>query len=312
LNAVEVSHLSKRFGSKTAVDDVTFEVKKGEVFGFLGPNGAGKTTTIKMLTTLIPPSGGEAHVLGYDVRKDGKKIRNRIGVVQQQESYDQALSVQASLNLYGVIWDVPKDIRRQRVEQLLEQFSLNEVKRTVALDLSIGLRRRLQVAREFMHDMDLLFLDEPTVGLDAIARRSTLDFVRETVRDGLTIFFTTHILEEAEYLCDRIAVVNNGKILVVDTPAAIKRQFAAMRSVEFNLLEGNSQELVHRLEGLRTVEKITQQPNGQYAAATKEPQTFIPELYRVSGELGLHLSSIYIAEPSLEEAFISIVRENST
>lgn len=306
-----MSHLSKVFGEKVAVDDVSFEVREGEVFGFLGPNGAGKTTMIKVLTTLIPPNSGEAHVLGFDVKREGKKIRSRIGVVQQQESFDQGLSVESSLNLHGLLWDVSGKERRKRTADLLDRFGLREFRKTKTEDLSIGLRRRLQVAREFVHDMDLLFLDEPTVGLDALARRTALDFFKEAVKDGLTIFFTTHILEEAEYLCNRIAVINNGKILVLDSPSNLKRRFVATRSVEFSLLEGYSPELLKRLESLEAVQRISRdESSGLYKASTKSPEEFIPSLYRLAGETGLHVSSIYVTEPSLEEAFISIVKEN--
>src|SRR4029077_15781389 len=167
--AIDVEALSKTYGAKKAVDQVSFSVDKGEVFGFLGPNGAGKTTTIKMLTTLIPPTSGRASVLGYDLRSEAKKIRERIGVVQQQDSFDQGLKVETSLDIYGLIWNTPVEERKKRIKELVERFGMEEFRKKPTVDLSAGQRRRLQVAREFMHDMDLLFLDEPTVGLDPIA-----------------------------------------------------------------------------------------------------------------------------------------------
>ena len=310
MEIITVQNLSKHYGDKKAVDDVDFTVSKGEVFGFLGPNGAGKTTTIKVLTTLVPPSSGNVTILGHDLRKEAKQIRNKIGVVQQQESYDQDISVETGIDLYGFLWNVPKQKRAERVEILLKQFGLYEARKTPSLDLSIGLRRRLQVAREFMHDMDLLFLDEPTVGLDSLARRATLDFLKEKVKDGLTIFFTTHILEEAEYLCDRIAVINNGKIVTIDTPQNLKRKFGQSKSVDFKLLEGSSPELSKMIERVDQVDKIVQDnSDGAYHITTAKPEAVIPMLYQLATKLNLHISSIYIAEPTLEDAFISILRE---
>src|SRR3989454_8146834 len=215
---VRVDELSRHFGDKVAVDRVSFDIARSEVFGFLGPNGAGKTTTIKMLTTLLPPTSGSAKVVGHDLRTEGKKIREKIGVVQQQDSFDQGLNVETSMDIYGLIWDVPKRDRRTRIDEVVKRFGMKDFLKMPTIDLSSGQRRRLQVAREFLHDMDLLFLDEPTVGLDPLVRRGILDYFKEKVKEGLSIFFTTHILEEAEYLCDRIAVINQGKIVQVDTP----------------------------------------------------------------------------------------------
>lgn len=310
MNVIEVEGLSKYYRENKAVDSVDFTVKKGEVFGFLGPNGAGKTTTIKVLTTLVPVTSGYVTILGHDLKREAKQIRSKIGVVQQQESYDQNISTENSLDLYGFLWDVPKQERIKRVESLLKQFGLYESRKTASLDLSIGQRRRLQVAREFMHDMELLFLDEPTVGLDSLARRATLDFLKEKVKNGLTIFFTTHILEEAEYLCDRIAVINHGKIITIDTPQNLKRKFGQSKSVDFKLLEGSSADLSRLIEGIDDVDKILQDSSdGTYHITTAKPEVVIPMLYQLAEKLALHITSIYIAEPTLEDAFISIVQE---
>ena len=307
--AIEVRELEKRFGDKPAVDRITFDTERAEVFGFLGPNGAGKTTTIKMLTTLLPPTAGHASVLGYDVKTHGRKIRERIGVVQQQDSFDQGLRTEMSMDIYGLVWDVPKQERRRRIDELVQRFEMDEFRKTPTVDLSAGQRRRLQVAREFVHDMDLLFLDEPTVGLDAIVRRKVLDFFKEKVKEGLTIFFTTHILEEAEYLCDRIAIVNHGRIVEVDTPQNLKRRFGTRKAVEFRLLQGGSKELADRLGTFDEISQLTQDETGNFRATTAKPELVIPEIYRVADKLGLSVSSIYIAEATLEDAFISLVTD---
>src|SRR2546428_3530254 len=222
MSCIEASSLSKSYDGILAVDSIDLSVSTGKIFGFLGPNGAGKTTTIKLLTTLIPPTSGTIQILGIDVICHPLEARKRIGVVLQQPSYEPTLSVERSIEKYAMMWNVDRKLQKERVEELLLAFDLQDIRKKKNDDLSIGQRRRVQVAREFMHDMDLLFLDEPTVGLDPSARRGLLDFVKKKVKEGLTIFFTTHILNEAEYLCDEVAIINKGKIIAVDTPDELK------------------------------------------------------------------------------------------
>ena len=308
---VRVDELSRHFGDKIAVDRVSFDIARSEVFGFLGPNGAGKTTTIKMLTTLLPPTSGRATVLGHDLKTEGRKIRAQIGVVQQQDSFDQGLNVETSMDIYGLIWDVPKAERRRRIDELIGHFEMEEFRKMPTVDLSAGQRRRLQVAREFIHDMDLLFLDEPTVGLDPIVRRSVLDYLKERVRQGLTIFFTTHILEEAEYLCNRIAVINQGRIVQIDTPENLKRRFGSAKAVEFKPLQGTSSEMASALSSSPSVSRFGRdEGSGAYRVTTTRPESVIPEIYRLADRLSLTVSSIYISETTLEDAFINLVTED--
>src|SRR5213596_1537001 len=308
---VRVDELSRHFGDKIAVDRVSFHIARGEVFGFLGPNGAGKTTTIKMLTTLLPPTSGSARVVGRDLRTEGKKIRERIGVVQQQDSFDQGLNVETSMDIYGLIWDVPKRDRRRRIDEVVKRFGMKDFLKMPTIDLSSGQRRRLQVAREFLHHMDLLFLDEPTIGLDPLVRRGILDYFKEKVKEGLSIFFTTHILEEAEYLCDRIAVINQGKIVQVDTPENLKRRFGSARAVEFKLLQGSSEALASALSSSADVTRLVQDSGtGAYRVTTTRPESVIPEIYRLAERHAVTVSSIYIAETTLEDAFIHMVTDD--
>ena len=177
---IETKNLRKKYASTVAVDGIDLQIESGQVFGFLGPNGAGKSTVIKLLTTLISPSNGEISVLGIDSSKHPLEIRKKIGVVLQQPSYEPTLSAEKSLDKYGMMWNIDKKTRKKRTEELLSAFGLEEIRKKKMEDLSIGQRRRVQVAREFMHDMELLFLDEPTVGLDPTARRKLLDFLRDT------------------------------------------------------------------------------------------------------------------------------------
>lgn len=235
MNCISIKNLTKSYGTTKAVDGIDLSVESGQVFGFLGPNGAGKSTTIKLLTTLIPPSHGSLDILGIDAIKNPLEIRHKIGVVLQQPSYEPTLSVEKSLEKYGMMWNVPKDERKKRAEQLIADFDLAEIRKKKNEDLSIGQRRRVQVAREFMHDMDLLFLDEPTVGLDPSARRKLLDYLKNKVKIGLTIFYTTHVLTEAEYLCDEIAIIDKGRILTVDTPDSLKAKFGKEKTIKIHI-----------------------------------------------------------------------------
>jgi len=305
---VETNELTMRYGSLVAVDHVSFNVRRGEVFGFLGPNGAGKTTTIKMLTTLLRPTSGKATVLGYDVVSEGGKIRPRIGVVQQDPSYEHALSVEGNLDLYGVLWNVPKEERKKRIGLLLDKFGLKEARKTAPPELSIGQRRRLQVAREFMHDSELMFLDEPTTGLDPQARRVTLDFLREKVRNGTTVFFTTHIMEEAEYICDRIAIINRGQILALDTVKNVKQKFGGVSVILLRLAEDNS-DLDRKLQGLPGVQKIVhpQQKDEPLRVFAEDANAALPRIIDAAATLGMHITELRIEEPSLDDVFVQMM-----
>ena len=236
MSCIDVEHLTKSYGSINAVNDLILSVKKGQVFGFLGPNGAGKSTTIKLLTTLIKPSSGSLSILGIDAISNPLKIRSKIGVVLQQPSYEPTLSVEKSLDKYGMMWNIPKIERKKRMEQLLKDFDLVEIRKKRNEDLSIGQRRRVQVAREFMHDMELLFLDEPTVGLDPNASRKLLDYLKNKIKTGLTIFYTTHILSEASNIfVMKYCIIDNGKILTVDSPDALKNRFGKDKTIKIHL-----------------------------------------------------------------------------
>ena len=305
---VETTELTKNYGKVVAVDHVSFKVRSGEIFGFLGPNGAGKTTTIKMLTTLLRPTSGSASVLGFDVVSEGSRIRPRIGVVQQELSYEMSLSVEGNLDLYGFLWNVPKKERRERIELLLDKFGLRDVRKTGPQELSMGQRRRLQVAREFMHDCELMFLDEPTTGLDPQVRRITLDFVREKVESGMTVFFTTHIMEEAEYICDRIAIINHGQILALDTIDNIKRRFGGVSVIHLRVADGKKG-LNRKLEKLSGVERIVypQQEDEPLKVYAKDADAVLSQIIDIITSSGLHVEELRIKEPSLDDVFIQMI-----
>lgn len=304
---IETNELTKRYDKVIAVDHASFKVRKGEVFGFLGPNGAGKTTTIKMLTTLLRPTHGSATVLGFDLLSEGNRIRPFIGVVQQEASYENSLSVEGNLDLYGFLWNVPKKERDERIELLLEKFGLKEVRKTAPPELSMGQRRRLQVAREFMHDCQLMFLDEPTIGLDPQARRTTLDYVQEKVKNGMTVFFTTHVMEEAEYVCDRIAIINHGQILALDTVENIKRKFGGLSVIHLRVTNGRDV-LNQKLEKLSGIERIVfpQQQDEPLKVYAKDADTVLSQIIDIIVSSGLHVEELRIKEPSLDDVFIQM------
>ncbi|MFQ5440215.1 MAG: ATP-binding cassette domain-containing protein [Nitrosopumilaceae archaeon] len=308
MSCIDVYNLSKSYGSVKAVNDITMSVKTGRVFGFLGPNGAGKSTTIKLLTTLIQPTGGSLTILGIDAIKNPLKVRFKIGVVLQQPSYEPTLTVEKSLEKYGMMWNVPKIERKKRMAQLLEDFDLKEIRKKRNEDLSIGQRRRVQVAREFMHDMDLLFLDEPTVGLDPSARRKLLDYLKTKVKTGLTIFFTTHILTEAEYLCDEIAIIDKGKILAVDSPDALKNRFGKEKTIKIHLLK-NQPEIKSLLSGIPDC-KIDFNVGTNIIIHSQQSELVLMKILRILNEKGIEIDDLSAVPTNLEEIFLKMVEEN--
>jgi ABC-2 type transport system ATP-binding protein len=310
MSCIDVNHLSKSYGSVHAVDDLTLSVKSGQVFGFLGPNGAGKSTTIKLLTTLIPPSSGSLTILGVDAVADPLKIRHKIGVVLQQPSYEPTLSVEKSLEKYGMMWDVPKTERKKRMEQLLIDFDLVEIRKKRNEDLSIGQRRRVQVAREFMHDMELLFLDEPTVGLDPSARRKLLDYLKSKVKTGLTIFYTTHILSEAEYLCDEIAIIDKGKIVTIDSPDALKNRFGKEKTIKIHLLEKQSK-ISSLLFGITGCE-INFDTGTNIVIHSEQSELVLLKVLKILSENNIEIEDLSAVPTNLEDIFLNMMRKNAS
>ncbi|MDH3676714.1 MAG: ABC transporter ATP-binding protein [Nitrosopumilus sp.] len=305
---INAESLSKSYGSVKAVNDITMSVKSGQVFGFLGPNGAGKSTTIKLLTTLIQPSSGSLNILGIDAIKNPLELRHKIGVVLQQPSYEPTLTVEKSLEKYGMMWNVPNIERKNRMEKLLEDFDLIEIRKKRNEDLSIGQRRRVQVAREFMHDMDLLFLDEPTVGLDPSARRKLLDYLKNKVKTGLTIFFTTHILTEAEYLCDEIAIIDKGKILAVDTPNALKNRFGKEKTIKIHLLK-NQQEIKSYLSDIPDC-KIDFDTGTNIIIHSEQSELVLMKILKILNENDIEIDDLSAVPTNLEEIFLKMVEDN--
>ncbi|MBV9256777.1 MAG: ATP-binding cassette domain-containing protein [Ktedonobacteraceae bacterium] len=220
---IKVEKLSRTFGEIQAVKGIDLQVERGETFGFLGPNGAGKSTTIKMLCTLLHPTSGQAFINGYDIERDASRVRQSIGIVFQDPTLDEYLTAEQNLYYHCMVYHTPRKTRDTRIRDVLQLVGLDERRKDIVKTFSGGMKRRLEVARGLLHEPQTLFLDEPTVGLDPQTRRSVWEHVlRLRERTGLTIFMTTHYMEEAEY-CDRIAIIDHGQIVALDTPAALKR-----------------------------------------------------------------------------------------
>ena len=295
-----------------AINGISFNVEYGKVFGFLGPNGAGKTTTIKILTTLIRPSSGKVHIFGKDVVKHSSEVRKRIGVVLQQPSFEANLTVERALNLYGFLWGLAAKRRKDKLREILHAFDLESLRNTKNDELSIGQRRRVQVAREFMHDMDLLFLDEPTVGLDPSARRMLLDYIKRQVKAGLTVFFTTHIMEEAEYLCDEIAIINRGKILAFDTPAGLKQKYGGTKAMEIKLKDIAARSVLHLVNKVASNSDIDIPETNTISIGSVNAQEMAVKIIELLSENDVQIESISITPPSLEDVFLAIVNHGNT
>jgi ABC-2 type transport system ATP-binding protein len=304
---VHVSDLRKSYGQVHAVDGISFDVEYGKVFGFLGPNGAGKTTTIRVLTTLVHPTSGIVKIFGKDIVKHSREIKKRMGVVLQEPSFEANLTVDRALELYGLMWRMPGEKRRDRARELVEKFDLVSFSNMKNDELSIGQRRRVQVAREFMHDMDLMFLDEPTVGLDPAARRTLLDYVKKYVQSGLTVFFTTHIMEEAEYLCDEIAIINKGKITATDTPDGLKQRYGGVKTVEIKLKDSTTQSVMHIIRQIADGSVIETPAQDTIRIGSAEAQEMLVKIIEYLSKNGVQIESISINPPTLEEVFLTVI-----
>ena len=310
MKSVFARSLSKSYGGINAVDGIDLDVDAGQVFGFLGPNGAGKSTVIKLLTTLIKPTSGKISVLGIDAITDSLNIRKKIGVVLQQPSYEPTLSVEKSLEKYGMMWNVNKKTRKERTEELLTIFDLSEIRSKRNEDLSIGQRRRVQVAREFMHDMDLLFLDEPTVGLDPTARRQLLDFLKNKVKEkNLTIFYTTHVLTEAEYFCDNIAIINKGRIITVDSPNELKKRFGREKTIKIHV-SSNTKTLPSLLENIKDC-KIEFDAGAIITIHSTDSELVLMNILKILNQNNIVIDDLSAIPTNLEDIFLKVVSDSN-
>jgi ABC-2 type transport system ATP-binding protein len=307
-HAIEVNSLTKVYGPPDsgvlAVDHINFEVRQGEVFGFLGPNGAGKTTTQRMLTTLLEPTEGRIVIYGHDLARDAYPVKRQMGLVPEESNVYTELTAWDNLMFTAQLYRVPRAERAERARQLLETFGLWEKRNVKAEDFSKGMRRRLSIAMAIIHRPTLLFLDEPTPGLDVQSARAIRDLIRQLNAEGTTIFLTTHQIEEANQLCDRVAIINHGRIAAIDTPERLKAAFRRVQSVEV-ALEPDGQthgEPLAALPGVMTTVKM----GDKWRLYTEDPSALLPQVMDYARVNSLKVISLSTLGPSLEDVFLEL------
>ena len=305
---IEVQDLTKIYGRSEsgtrAVDQVSFSVERGEIFGFLGPNGAGKTTTQRMLTTLLEPTGGRIIINGHDLSEDAYPVKRQMGLVPEESNVYTELSGWDNLMFTARLYRVPADERAERARQLLETFGLWEKRDVKTEEYSKGMRRRLSIAMAIIHRPALLYLDEPTPGLDAQSARAIQDLIRDLNAQGTTIFLTTHQIEEANQLCDRVAIINHGKIATINTPERLRQTIQRVQSVEV-ALEPDGAAHGEALEGLPGVTQGLKMGD-KWRLYTEDPSALLPRIMDYAGSRNLRVVSLNTLAPSLEDVFLEI------
>jgi ABC-2 type transport system ATP-binding protein len=302
---IEVRDLTKRYGEILAVDHISFDVREGEIFGFLGPNGAGKTTTIRMLTGLSKPNSGSARVLGFDVKSEMVKAKRHIGVVPEASNLYDELSALDNLIFMAQLYGVPRCQRKTRAEDLLEVFGLYERKEHLFRTFSRGMKRALTIAAALMHSPKLLFLDEPTVGLDVVAARSLRNLIKNLHQQGTTIFLTTHYLEEADLLCNRIVILVKGRILKIDTPEMLKAAAEEKSIIEVTFKKLTSKVVEGLCERLPELKVIATNHN-KVRIYGGVPAHVLEKVLQYARDGDAEIDGVNSIKPSLEDAFIKI------
>jgi len=298
---LKVENLSHRFGDFLAVDKINFTVEKGKIFSFLGPNGAGKTTTINVLISLLPIQDGKVTVAGYDVKTQQDEVRKSIGIVFQEETLDKDLTVWELLEFHGRIYSIPKDIRRERIDELLKVVELTSNRDELVKNLSGGMRRRLEIARGLLTRPKVLFLDEPTIGLDPQTRYNIWDYIKKVNKEGITIFLTTHYMDEADQLSDIINIIDNGKIIAKGTTESLKDAIGK----DMIYLETDSDEVTERIcNELKEIKEVKISSKGLIISLNIEGSQFLPRLIKKIETEGIEITSINLKKPTLDDVFI--------
>ena len=301
MNAISIENLRKEYDGIVAVDGISFSVEEGEIFALLGPNGAGKTTTVRILTCQIKANGGAAKIFGYDVNKDCSKIRRIIGIMPQETSLNELLTAEQNILFYGMLYDLPVKEAKKRGEELLEAMGLFHRKDELVKNFSGGMKQRLSLIIALLHKPKILFLDEPTTGLDPQARRHIWNFIKEINNEGTTIFLTTHYMEEADYLCDRVAIMDNGKIIALDTPAKLKSMMEREKilRIEMDYDEG----VIEAIKNVDGVKQISDE-DGIIKIIVEDRKGLLLDIIRNISDR--NIKSIATVEPTLEDVFITL------
>ncbi|MGB8751407.1 MAG: ATP-binding cassette domain-containing protein [Candidatus Sulfotelmatobacter sp.] len=302
--AIAVEHIVKKYGDFTAVDNVSFNVSDGEIFGLLGPNGAWKSTLIRMMTTLIPITSGRALIAGHDVAKDPDAVRRTIGVIPQALTSDLDLTVEENLNIYAKLYDVPAKERKRSIDELLGLVDLTKWRDAQTKTLSGGMRRRLEIARGLVHHPKIFFLDEPTTGLDPVSRVAVWEMLGNIKNQRqLTILITTHYMDEADRLCDRIAIVDHGKLVALDTPMALKASVPGSNVIEAQF-ENPPVDWEQRLHTMDDVTSVQSEGAGMYRILTGNGSRTTTELVEMAVEAGVAVKSLSVQNTTLDDVFV--------
>jgi ABC-2 type transport system ATP-binding protein len=301
VDIITTDNLTKIFEGVTAVDHVSFSVKKGEIFGFLGPNGAGKTTTIKMLTTLLYPTDGTAEISGYNIVKQRDEVRENIGIVFQEPALDTELTGWENLDFHARIYGLNREKRKKRIDEVLALVDLEDKKKVFVKNYSGGMKRRLEIARGLMHYPKVLFLDEPTLGLDAQTRRAIWEYIKKmNTEQQTTIFLTTHYMDEADFLCDRIGIIDHGRILVIDSIDSLKN---SVGNDMITLSSDANAKLEQRLQTESWI-KNTKIHDSFLTLGVEKGEEKIPVIFSIAHDEGIAITSVNVRKPTLDDVFL--------
>jgi ABC-2 type transport system ATP-binding protein len=306
-SVIQISSLSRRFGEKNAVDQLTLDVQVGEIFGFLGHNGAGKTTTVRLLNGVLEPTSGEAQVLGLDPQVEGPALRAKTGVLTETPSLDERLTARDNLSIYADLYNVPRADVSKRVNSLLSEFELADRADEKVGGYSKGMKQRLALARALLHKPELLFLDEPTSGLDPVAARHVHGLVENLARrEGRTVFLCTHNLVEAQRLCDRVAVLEHGRLVALGTPSDLTRQYVKRLDVDLEVDPVQMDSALQILQGLSDLVVGTPKQEKDVLTLTLSGREAIPELLSLLVQKGVHIYRLAPQEANLEEVYFAL------
>ena len=303
MNAIDVREIVKKFGEFTAVKGISFAVEEGEIFGLLGPNGAGKSTLIRMLTTLLPPTGGTALVNGFDITRQADGVRRSIGVIPQAMTSDLELSVEENLIIFAKLYGVPRAKRERLIDELLQAVELTQWRAAQVKHLSGGMRRRVEIARGLVHEPKIFFLDEPTTGLDPVSRVAVWEMLRTIKHEReLTILLTTHYMDEADKLCDRIAIVDHGELKALDSPRKLKASIPGLNTLEVSF-HNAPENWAATLEALPSVEGVTVQDHVYRIATFNGPAT-TTAILETAAHAGVPVLSLSVQSTTLDDVFV--------